>query len=105
MPVLLWGLSTERPLAAVGEELARLGVAVLVVDQHRVLETGIRFRVWRELEGAIRTDNEWTDLAAVSAAYLRPSDSRQVPAVTREGPESLARRHSLALDHVVACWS
>lgn len=105
MPVLLWGLSTEGPLAAVREELARLGVHVLMVDQHRVLETGIRLGVGQDFEGAIRTDNEWIDLAAVSAAYLRPYDSRQVPAVARKGPEGSARRHALALDHVMASWS
>lgn len=105
MLVLLWGLSTEGPLAAVREELARLGVPVAMADQHRVLDTGLRLRVGRELEGAVRTADGWIDLAAVSAAYLRPYDSRQAPAVAREGPGSPAWRHALAVDHALASWS
>lgn len=105
MLVLLWGLSTERPLAAVRGELVRLGVPVAMVDQHRVFEAGIRLRVGRDLEGAVRTGDGWTDLAAVSAAYLRPYDSRRLPATAREEPGSPAWRHALAVDHVMASWS
>lgn len=105
MPVLLWGLGTEGPLAAVREELVRLGVPVAMVDQHRVLEIGARLSVGRDLEGAVRTTDGWVDLATVSAAYLRPYDSRQVPAVARERPGSPAWRHALAIDRVLASWS
>lgn len=105
MLVLLWGLSTEGTLAAVREELVGLGVPVAMVDQHRVLETGIRLRVGREVEGAVRTGDGWTDLAAVSAAYLRPYDSRRLPAVAREESGSPAWCHALAVDHAVASWS
>lgn len=105
MLVLLWGLSTEGPLAAVREELSRLGVHVLMVDQHAVLDTEVRLRVGRDLEGAIRTRDWWSDLDAVSAVYLRPYDSRRVPAVAREGPGSAAWRHALSVEHVLTSWS
>jgi glutathione synthase/RimK-type ligase-like ATP-grasp enzyme len=104
--VLLWGLSTDRPLAAVREELLRLGVPLLTVDQHEVLDTEIRLSVGHDLEGAIRVGGDrWIDLAEVSAVYLRPYDSRHVAAVAREGPESAAWRHALAVEHVMASWS
>lgn len=105
MLVLLWGLSTEGPLAAVREELVRLNVPILMVDQHAVLDTEVRLCVGRDLEGAIRIRDEWTDLAAVSAVYLRPYDSRRVPAVAREGSDSAAWRHALEVEHVMASWS
>ena len=103
--VLLWGLSTEGPLAAVREELVRRGVPVLMVDQHHVLDTEVRLRVGHELEGAIRIRDRWVDLGTVSAVYLRPYESRRVPAVAREGPDSAAWRHALAVDYVMASWS
>ena len=106
MLILLWGLSTERPLAAVREELLGLGVPTFTVDQHAVLDTEIRLNVGRDLEGAIRVAKDrWIDLSEVSAVYLRPYDSRRVPAVRREGPESTASRHALAVDNVMASWS
>lgn len=39
MVVLLWGLETDRPLAAVREELDLLGVPNLLIEQHDVLDT------------------------------------------------------------------
>jgi glutathione synthase/RimK-type ligase-like ATP-grasp enzyme len=77
----------------------------LVADQHAVLDIGVRLYVERDLDGAIRVRDRWVDLAAVSAVYLRPYDSRRVPAVAREGPESAAWRHALAVEYVLACWS
>jgi glutathione synthase/RimK-type ligase-like ATP-grasp enzyme len=104
--VLLWGLSTERPLAAVREELLRLGVPTVTVDQHAVLDTEIRLNVGRDLEGAIRVAGEgWIDLSEVSAVYLRPYDSCRVPAVTQEGSDNTALRHALTVDHIMASWS
>jgi glutathione synthase/RimK-type ligase-like ATP-grasp enzyme len=104
--VLLWGLSTEGPLAAVREELLRIGVPTYTVDQHAVLDTEVRLGVGREVEGAVRAaGDEWIDLSEVSAVYVRPYDSRRVPAVKRESPGSDASRHALAVDHAMTCWS
>jgi glutathione synthase/RimK-type ligase-like ATP-grasp enzyme len=103
--VLLWGLETDRPLAAVREELDLLGVPNLVMDQHKVLDTEIQLDLGQDLEGAIRVRDRWVDLAAVTAAYLRPYDSRHVPAVAREGPDSAAWRHALDVEYVVASWA
>lgn len=105
MLVLLWGLSTEEPLAAVREELTRRDVPILMVDQHAVLNTGVRLCVGRELEGAIRVRDRWVELDTVSAVYLRPYDSRHVPSVAREEPDSTAWRHALAVEYVMATWS
>lgn len=105
MLVLLWGLETDRPLAAVRGELDLLGVPNLVIDQHDVLDTEIQLDLDRDLEGAIRVRDRWVDLAAVTAAYLRPYDSRHLPAVAREGPDSAAWRHALDIEYAVASWS
>ena len=104
MLVFLWGLSTEGPLAAVREELLRLGVPTYTVDQHAVLDTEVRLGIGREVEGAVRVAGDaWIDLSEVSAVYVRPYDSRRVPAVKREGRE--ASRHAMAVDRAMTCWS
>lgn len=105
MLVLLWGLQTDRPLAVVREELDRLGVRNLLMDQHDVLDTEIQLDVGHDLEGAIRVRDRWVDLAAVTAAYLRPYDSRHLPAVAREGPDSSAWWHALDVEYAVASWA
>jgi len=104
MLVLLWGLSTEGPLAAVHKELLQQNVPVLAVDQHAVLDTEVRLSVGAHLEGEIRIRDRRIDLEAVSAVYVRPYDSRDVAAVARAGPDSVAWRHAIAVDHVVASW-
>jgi hypothetical protein len=105
MAVLLWGMSTEEPLAVVRGELVRLGVPVAMVDQHSPSTVGIRLSVGRDLEGVVLTEDGRFDFAAVSAAYLRPYDSRRIPAIAREGPGSPAWCRSLAVDQAVASWS
>lgn len=105
MLVLLWGLETDRPLAAVREELELIGVPNLLMDQHDVLDTEIQLDLGRDLEGAIRVRDRWVDLATITAAYLRPYDSRHLPTVAREGPDSAAWRHALDVEYVVASWS
>jgi hypothetical protein len=105
MLVLLWGLGSEQPLAAVRGELNRLGVPVLMLDQREVMDTGIHLCVGQDLTGGIRLRDEWVDLSSISAAYLRPYDSRLLPAVAREGSDGRAWRHALAVERAMASWS
>jgi glutathione synthase/RimK-type ligase-like ATP-grasp enzyme len=102
---LLWGLKTDRPLAAVRKELDLLGVPHLLMDQHDVLDTEIQLDVGHDLEGEIRVRDRRVNLAAVTAAYLRPYDSRHLPAVAREGPDSAAWWHALDVEYAVASWA
>ncbi len=97
MLVLLWGVGTERPLAAVRGELKALGVPTFEVDQRDAPETGIELDVGRHLEGEIRVRNRRIDLAEITAAYLRPYDL--APA-----PES-SGAHTLIVEHTLAIWS
>lgn len=101
----MWGLETDRPLAAVREELELVGVPNLLMDQRDVLETEIQLDLGRGLEGGIRVRDRRVDLAAITAAYLRPYDSRHVPVVAGAGPDSAAWRHALDVEYAVASWS
>jgi hypothetical protein len=105
MLVLLWGIGAEEPLAAVHQELIRLGAAVCVVDQHEVLNTEIELHIAANVGGTVWTKDQVIDLTKVTACYLRPYDSRDLPSVARKGPDSWARQHAAAIDAVLSCWS
>jgi hypothetical protein len=102
--VLLWGLQADPPLAAVREQLHSLGVPCRLLDQRRVLETEIRLEVGDGIDGLLRTPDEDTDLGSVSAVYVRPYNSSEVPAVASSGPDSPAWRHALEVDDIMAAW-
>jgi glutathione synthase/RimK-type ligase-like ATP-grasp enzyme len=69
-----------------------------------VLETKIRLEVGDSLDGSLHTPDEDTDLGYVSAVYVRPYNSGEVPAVARSGRDSPAWRHALEVDDIMAAW-
>ena len=103
--ILLWGLGTEPPLALVYEDLRRAGLATVFVDQRDVLGTEVRLSVGSEIRGSIVTSEESVDLGAVSAAYIRPYDSRLAPGVVRAGQHSAEWNHAAAVDEAISSWS
>ena len=88
--VLLWGLAVDPVLAAVRDQLRDLGVPSMLVDQAKVLATEIRLDIGESIAGSLRTPDYEVDLNAVTAVYVRPHDSRWLPAIAEAGPQSLA---------------
>jgi hypothetical protein len=105
MLILLWEIGSEGALAAVARELQRLGVPTRVVDQRDVLKTEIDLDVCSRVGGAVRTPHDSTDLGAVTALYLRSYDSRRLPIIAQDGPNSAAWRHALEVDDFLSSWS
>ncbi|MBW4645747.1 MAG: RimK domain-containing protein ATP-grasp [Goleter apudmare HA4340-LM2] len=109
MLILLWGIAHEPPLAAVHSELTRLGVPTILLDQRDILETELELNVGDTsgsiIQGEIRTWCEKVDLSTITAAYLRPYDSRRLPQVTASGVNSLAWQHAIAFDDALLCWA
>ena len=101
MRILLWGLPAERPLERVRAELERLGAPTLVLDQHAVLETEVDLVVGSEVSGSIRVRDQRIDLRTVTAAYVRPYDSRRLPEVIQTGNE----RHARAVEETLYSWT
>jgi hypothetical protein len=99
--ILLWGLPAERPLERVRAELERLGAPTLMLDQHAALETEVDLVVGSEVGGSIRVRDQRIDLRTVTAAYVRPYDSRRLPEVIQTGE----RRHALAVEETLYSWS
>lgn len=105
MLILLWGIVEESPLAAVHSELTRLGIPTVFLDQRDVLETQVELAVGNSIEGKITTWYQKIDLSEVTAAYLRPYDSRRLPQIASAGVNSPAWQHAIAVDDALMCWS
>jgi hypothetical protein len=105
MLILLWGVASEAPLAAVRAELDRLGAPSYVVDQRDVLDTEVDLDVAESCSGEMRIGDERVDLADVTACYLRPYDIHDLPAVAEAGPDSAPWRHADAVGESLSCWT
>jgi RimK-like ATP-grasp domain len=103
--ILLWGLPRDRPFAAVCRALEQTGQEVAVLDQRAVGETEVELLVGTEVAGTVRVPGRRIDLGAVTAAYLRPYSSCQLPSVRRAGPASRLWKHAAAVDEALWSWS
>jgi hypothetical protein len=105
MLIVLWGLSSDRTMAAVTESLHRLGAPSRLIDQLDVLHTAVRLDVDARVRGAVRTREHTIDLEAVSALYLRPYDTRRHAIIGPPGAGDVAGRHAVAVEDALASWS
>jgi hypothetical protein len=103
--VLLWGLPSDPPLAAVRNALQRTGQRVLLLDQRAVLEISVELAVGSSIEAHLCLKNETIDLAAVKAAYLRPCDPRDLPGIARAGPKSETWQLAVDQHDILLLWA
>lgn len=103
--ILLWGHASDEALRAVHAALAGRGADVAFYDQRRVLETDVELAVGAEVSGTLRVSDDTLDLGTVMAAYIRPFDSRWLPAVRDAGPESAEWRHAVCVEDALISWS
>jgi ribosomal protein S6-L-glutamate ligase RimK-like protein len=95
--ILLWGLESDEPLAMVHEALQDLGAEALLLDQRRALETQLQLKDGRTLAGSIRYGSRSLDLDQITSCYLRPYDTRRIPAIQSLEVTEFCERHK----HVV----
>ncbi len=103
--MLLWGLRSDPPLAAVLNALSDLKIPFELVDQRQVLQTEIQLEVGASIHGSLRILDHEIDLSAVRSAYVRPYDTRELPNIASAGAESPAWRHALQVNDILASWS
>jgi hypothetical protein len=103
--ILLWGLPGDSPLARVHVALRRRDADVAFVDQRDVLQTEVELCVDGSVRGELRTSDQVVPLDQVTAAYVRPYSSVQVPAVEHAGPFSAAWEHAVSVDDALMCWA
>jgi len=102
--ILLWGLASEPPLAAVADQLRELGARVALLDQRAVRDTALRLRFGAGIDGDLTVDGLRLDLTSITSVYLRPYDSRRLGPVAAAGPGSALWRHAVELDDALISW-
>lgn len=103
--ILLWGLPGDSPLAQVHSALCRREAAVAFIDQRDVLEIEVELLVNGTVQGVVRTPDGVVSLDQVTAAYVRPYSSAQLPAIERAGKFSAAWQHAVSIDDVLISWA
>src|SRR4029077_20608299 len=94
----------DLPVAAVREQVRLLGAPTVFADQAAVLETEIDLEVGETVKASIQIRGESFDLAAVTAASLRPYISCELPAIASAGPGSAPWQHAALADDVLTTW-
>jgi hypothetical protein len=103
--ILLWGLPSDRPLAAVQTALVNIGRTATLLDQRDVLRTEVELTVGSRIEGLLRVNGETIDLSRVSAVYLRPDDWRDLPPLAGANQNSESWRHSASVHDILSSWA
>lgn len=103
--ILLWGLPGDDTLALVRDALIRRKAPLFFLDQRDALETTLELDVGDRITGQLRVGARTLDIPAVTAAYIRPHDSRKIPQVRRAGPGSDEYRHASELEDALLSWS
>lgn len=103
--ILLWGLLEDSPLALVQAALQRQGAPTFVADQSAVRETALDLTTGADVRARLRVGSRTCDLSQVTAAYIRPYESRRLLRGTDAQEGSAARRHAEALDEGLTLWS
>ncbi len=103
--ILLWGTARDHPIASVHDALVRQGCNPRFLDQETAVEASAEMQVGPGIAAVLRTAEGTVDLRDVTAAYIRPYDPRELPAVRRAGPDSEVWDRAVLLDDFLACWS
>lgn len=98
--ILVWGLPDDPPTASVIDALARRGAPHVLVDQGAALPEVARFDFGAIFGGRIGS----LDLAAVTAAFIRPHDAAAAVARHRVDPPPTAAE-LIRFSHCLTAWT
>jgi hypothetical protein len=100
--ILLWGVSSDGPLAAVQAALSRRGAPTFHLDQRRTAETALDLRYDQAgLSGELTVGDERCALAEVGGVYVRAYDTR---ALLDADADAALRKHALNLESTVQAF-
>jgi hypothetical protein len=103
--ILLWGLPSDPPIAAVAESLRRAGCPNILLDQRAAPDTHLEMKVGGDVDGVLHMAEHRLDLARVKSVYLRPYDPRELVAVDGADPSGASLGHALVLQDMLLSWS
>jgi hypothetical protein len=103
--IVVWGPPGDGTLRAALAALARRRARMVYVNQADVLRHRVDLQVEDGLRGRLEVPGRAIDLGAVTAAYLRPYDSADAPAVRATGERSPEADHARTFDERIWTWS
>ena len=98
--ILLWGIPSDPPLAAVEAELSRRGVPCLFLDQRATPQTMLRLEVDDGVTGALTVFEKTVRLDDIRAVYPRPHELTHFASVAQEPRPG----HAAALYTAISVW-
>jgi glutathione synthase/RimK-type ligase-like ATP-grasp enzyme len=113
MTVLLWGVSSEPPMAMVAQRLAALGAAVLAVRPDGIgQQLDVTIGACRSgpgpggdrlstLAGTIHAGGRSVELASITGAYLRPVEPELVPELKGQAETAPDLTHARRVQEVL----
>jgi predicted ATP-grasp superfamily ATP-dependent carboligase len=103
--ILLCGIPSEPPLAAVCRELAELGTGYVVFNQRRFENTEVFFEIsGGNITGHIAIEDKKLRLEDIRSVYLRLMDEQLLPELDGELPDSSKRLLSSAVHDSLTRW-
>jgi hypothetical protein len=102
--VLLWGIPSDPPLAAVERILTRDRIPCAFLDQRAILDTELTLTAGATIGGALRVAGDGLRLEDVKAVYPRPYDLELLQPVADAGPQSAEFQHANAIQQALSIW-
>lgn len=102
--ILLWGVPSDPPIAAVERILRRNDLPYAFLDERAVLDTSLFLRCDGEIGGTLSVSGDLLQLEDITAVYPRPYDLASIPSVAAAGPQSQEFRHAATLHHALSIW-
>lgn len=98
--ILLWGIPSDPPLAAVEAELSRRGVPSLFLDQRAASQTTLRMEVGAGVTGVLTVFEQIVRLEDIRAVYPRPHELTYFASMAQE----VRAGHAAALHAALSVW-
>lgn len=102
--VLLWGVPSDPPLAAIEKILIRERVPYVFLDQRAILDTELNLKIDERVRGILRVQGDMLDLESVKAVYPRPYNLEQIRSVAEIAPHSPEFRHATEFHQAFSIW-
>jgi len=102
--VLLWGIPSDPPIAAVERILRRDRVPYAFLDQRAILDTELTLKSGERIGGTLRVNGDIMQLEDVKAVYPRPYDLELLRPVADGGPSTPEFCHATALHQALSIW-
>src|SRR3954454_13592099 len=102
--VLLWGIPSDPPMAAVERILKRDRVPHSYLDQRAILDTELTLSCGETIGGTLRVEGDELRLEDVKAVYPRPYDLELLKPIADAGLQSPEFQHANAIQQALSIW-